>query len=271
MSKELIDIENINLVSEAESLIKAGLISGYKQNIIFTQNYSDLQSRLIEYLIVVNIAQSLQDFCLQNLIQVNLEYPLNNFYNNAFPSFIFEGDVLALEYKERKNHTPLNSKTKRLDIVLSKDTKSVKEWFLSNKPLFGIEVKSINISKKKIKKDIDRLATAMSLTDSVGYNSIQACFVCFFRRFDNDSTTISKNEILKKTKNEKDKWVKYLYEKKIHFSGLDLDLIDINIVNLPVEDFKQADPELNYDHSDVLENTGFINAYMIKITRNAQN
>lgn len=270
MSKEIKSTEKIDIVSEVESLIKAGLIKGYKQNTLFTQNYSGLQDRVIEYLIVVNIAQQLETFCLRNYIQVNLEYPLNSFYNNAFPSFTISGKILEQDFKNRKNHSPEDSKSKRLDIVLTQDKKADNEWFYSVKSIAGIEVKSINQPLRKIKKDIRRLAKAMNLKDEISHNYIEVCFSCFFRRFEKNTTSITKKTIERKTIKEREKWESYFQTLKTKFTDINFELIEINIINLPVEDYHQADPEIDSDYSDVVENTGFINAYMVKITRNEQ-
>lgn len=256
-----------DMIIEIENLIKEGLIKGYKQNLFFTQNYSDLQSRVIEYLIVVNIAQELEHYAFQNYIQVNLEYSLNDFYNNAFPSVITTGKIFAQDLKHRKNHTPIDSKSKRIDIALTKDVKIEGELISSIKSFVGIEVKSINQPNKKIKKDIERMATAMNLQDDISSNNIACCFSCFFKRFDNDSTTISKQDIIKKSGQEKAKWEAYFKKVEDRFPKLKFKLLDTNIVNLPVDDFKYESPELDYNYEDLLEKSGFINAYIVKITR----
>ena len=140
-----------DIVLEVQGLIEQGLIQGYKQNIFFTQNYTDLQSRVIEYLIVVNVAQKLEPLSLRG-VYINLEYPLNEFYNNAFPLFIFEGGFFDQNYIKRKKHSPEDSKSKRIDIVLTSDSTISGELGASQKSLIGIEIKSINQSDKKIIK-----------------------------------------------------------------------------------------------------------------------
>lgn len=257
--------EKKDIVNEIATLIKEGLVKGYKQNIFFTQNYSDLQSRVIEYLIVVNIAQTLENLAQQRGIQINLEYSLNDFYNNAFPSYISTGEIFATDVKKRGNHSPKDSKSKRLDIVLTEENKVAGEIFTSYKSFVGIEVKSINQHHKKIKKDVQRLATAMSLVDSVGTNNIEVCFACFFRRFDNDSTTISKDEIKIKDEFEKKYWKDYFESIEKDYPTLSFELIPTIVANLPVENFSYTNPEIDYEYSDLLENSGYVSAYIIKI------
>ncbi|MFM7017716.1 hypothetical protein [Flavobacterium sp.] len=256
-----------DIILEVQELIKEGLIQGYKQNIFFTQNYSDLQSRVIEYLIVVNVAQKLEHFGIKKSIFINLEYSLNDFYNNAFPSFIFAGEVFAQEHKSRKKHSPDDSKSKRIDIALTQESRLAGEWFTTQKSFVGIEIKSINQSDKKIKKDIERMAKAINLKDNIGQNNIQACFACFFKRFDKDNTTLTKPQIEKKTSAEKKKWEKHFEEIKDTYSDLLFELIDTSIVNMPAEEFNIAPYGDDADYEDLLANTGCINAYIVKITR----
>lgn len=257
----------IEIITKIEELIKEGLIQGYEENLFFTQNYSNLQSRIIEYLIVVNIAQRLKHFGIEKGIQINLEYALNDFYNNAFPKTTSTSKKFATDLKRRKKHSPEDSKAKRLDIVLTKKNKADGEFFSSLKSIVGIEVKSINQDEKNIKKDIERLTKAMALVDDVGKNNIQGCFACFFRRFDKDTTTISKTKITEKIVENENKWSEYFAEIKKNYAQLNFKLIPIVIANLPLENFKY-NPEIDYDYSDVIENSGYVCVYMIKITRN---
>lgn len=266
-NKQIIESQ-INLISEVEKLVKEGLVQGYKQNIFFTQNYSDLQSRVIEYLIVVNVAQKLEQFGIQNNIFINLEYSLNDFYNNAFPSFIFSGEVFAQEHKKRKKHSPSDSKSKRIDIALTQESRLAGEWFSTQKSLVGIEIKSINQSDKKIIKDIERMAIAINLKDDIAQNNIKLCFACFFKRFDNDKNTLTSNQILEKTISERKKWEKHFDALKNTYNELDFELIDTNIVNLPADEYiiNPSDPD-SADYEDLIQNTGCVNAYMVKITK----
>ena len=255
-----------DIVLEVQGLIEQGLIHGYKQNIFFTQNYSDLQSRVIEYLIVVNVAQKLEPLSFRG-IYINLEYSLNDFYNNAFPLFIFEGGLFDQKYIGRKKHSPEDSKSKRIDIVLTSDSSIEGEWGTSQKSLIGIEIKSINQSDKKIIKDIDRMAKAIGLKDEIGQNHIQACFTCFFKRFDKDNSTLTSVEIENKTSAEKKKWKKYFEKIKDIYPELLFEIIDTSIVNIPAEEFSNINLDPEADYSDLITNTGCINAYMVKITR----
>ena len=262
-------IEKRNIITEIEDLIKKGLINGYKENILFTQNYSDLQSRIIEYLIVVNVAKELMHYCFQNGIEINLEHSLNDFYNNAFPSVIFSSEIFGSEATRRKNHSPEDSKIKRLDIVLTQEIKNKGELgFASKKSLVGIEIKSINQSKKKIKEDVIRLSKAMNLVDDVSENNIKAGFACFFRRFDKENGTMTKETYSKRAKKELKKWEDYFMIINEVYPKLNFNICELNVVNLPVEEFIYHTPEIDYDYHEVAQNTGFINAYIIRIDRN---
>jgi hypothetical protein len=257
-----------NLNIEIEELIKKGLINGYKENIIFTQNYSDLQSRIIEYLIVVNVAQELKEYCFKNGLDINLEYSLNDFYNNAFPSAIIEGDFFNTKLLNRKNHSPEDSKSKRLDIVLNSEIVNNGEPFNSKKSFVGIEIKAINQSNKKIKQDIIRLSKALNLSDPISDNYIKAGFACFFKRFDRENIILSKKEFDAKAKKEVEKWETYFEEIDKIYNELRFTITEIKVTNLPVEEYSAHFKEEQHDYSEVAQNTGFINAYIIRIDRN---
>jgi hypothetical protein len=257
-----------NLNIEIEELIKKGLINGYKENILFTQNYSDLQSRIIEYLIVVNVAQELKEYCFKNGLDINLEYSLNDFYNNAFPSAIIEGDFFNTKLLNRKNHSPEDSKSKRLDIVLNSEIVNNGEPFNSKKSFVGIEIKAINQSNKKIKQDIIRLSKALNLSDPISDNYIKAGFACFFKRFDRENIILSKKEFDAKAKKEVEKWETYFEEIDKIYNELRFTITEIKVTNLPVEEYSAHFKEEQHDYSEVAQNTGFINAYIIRIDRN---
>lgn len=258
-----------SLVDNIEILIKNGLINGYKENILFTQNYFDLQSRIIEYLIVVNVAKELLQYCIQNGMEINLEHSLNDFYNNAFPSVIFSGGFFSSKALKRKNHTPEDSKTKRLDIVLTSEMSNEGELgFPSKKSIFGIEIKAINQSNKKIKQDIIRLSKALNLKDPISNNYIKAGFACFFKRFDREEKILSREAYEVKAKKEVEKWQSYFEELGKIYKELRFTITEIKVTNLPVEEFVFHTSEIQYDYSEVAQSTGFINAYIIKIDRN---
>ena len=260
--------DKIKVVNEIENHIKQGLINGYKENILFTQNYSDLQSRIIEYLIVVNVAQELKEYCFKNGLDVNLEYSLNDFYNNAFPSALIEGDFFNTKLLNRKNHSPEDSKSKRLDIVLTTENANNGEPFNSKKSFIGIEIKAINQSNKKIKQDVIRLSKALSLTDPISENYIKAGFACFFKRFDRENSILSKKEFDAKAKREVAKWETYFEELGKIYKELRFTITEIKVTNLPVEDYIAYFKEEQLDYSQVAQSTGFINAYIIRIDRN---
>lgn len=260
--------DKIKTVNEIENRIKQGLINGYKDNILFTQNYSDLQSRIIEYLIVVNVAQELKEYCFKNGLDINLEYSLNDFYNNAFPSAVIEGGIFDSKLLNRKNHSPEDSKSKRLDIVLTSEIANNGEPFNSKKSFVGIEIKAINQSNKKIKQDIIRISKALNLTDPISDNHIKAGFACFFKRFDKEEIILSKEAYEIKAKKEIEKWETYFDEFGKIYKELRFTISEIKVTNLPVEEFTFRFQEEQYDYLEVAQSTGFINAYIIRIDRN---
>lgn len=260
--------DKLKVVNEIENHIKQGLINGYKDNILFTQNYSDLQSRIIEYLIVVNVAQELKEYCFKHGIEINLEYSLNDFYNNAFPLARIEGGIFDSKLLNRKNHSPEDSKSKRLDIVLTTETAFDGITSSSKKSFAGIEIKAINQSNKKIKQDVIRLSKALSLKDPISENYIKAGFACFFKRFDRENIILSKKEFDAKAKREVAKWETYFEELGKIYKELRFTITEIKVTNLPVEEYIAYFKEEQHDYSQVAQSTGFINAYIIRIDRN---
>lgn len=255
------------MVNEIENRIKQGLINGYKENILFTQNYSDLQSRIIEYLIVVNVAQELKEYCFKHGIEINLEFSLNDFYNNAFPSARIEGGIFDSKLLNRKNHSPEDSKSKRLDIVLTTETVFDGVTSSSKKSFAGIEIKAINQSNKKIKQDIIRISKALNLTDPISDNHIKAGFACFFKRLDKEGKILSKEVYLAKAKKEVEYWERYFDDLRKIYKELRFTISEIEVTNLPVEEFTFHFQKEQYDYSEVAQSTGFINAYIIRIDR----
>lgn len=260
--------DKLKVVNEIENRIKRGLINGYKDNILFTQNYSDLQSRIIEYLIVVNVAQELKEYCFKHGIEINLEYSLNDFYNNAFPSARIEGGIFDSKLLNRKNHSPEDSKSKRLDIVLTTETAFDGVTSSSKKSFAGIEIKAINQSNKKIKQDVIRLSKALNLTDPISENYIKAGFACFFKRFDREEKILTREAYEAKAKKDVEKWQSYFEELGKIYKELRFTITEIKVTNLPVEEYITYFKEEQHDYSQVAQSTGFINAYIIRIDRN---
>ncbi|MEO7215530.1 hypothetical protein [Mucilaginibacter sp.] len=263
-------MNNDYIIDKIKEDIKSGLKAGYRENLLFTQNESDLQSKIVEYLVVVNIAQKLKGFCWDSDIKINLEHSLNDFYNWAFPSTTLVGtDIFNLVLNSRGEHAPENSISQRLDIILTKELQLSGDFSTKRRSFVGIEVKGINQYDPKIKTDVKRLAIAMSLNDSIGANSIVCSFACFFKRLDSDTSYISSADIAKKVAAEQGKWFTYFVEIKKEFTDLDFELIEVNIVNSPADEIHFEQSDFDNDLDLLIQMSGHVNAYIIKISRDS--
>jgi hypothetical protein len=258
--------------NELTKAIGNGVKSAYNENIHFTKNWTGLQNRIIESLVVVNIAQFLAKWDIDNCYCIQLEYPMRAFFNGAFPSMKFSKPQSLFENKmvfRSKNHSKRKSKS-RIDIALvaepvpnSGDIFHDPSWI----SLTGIEVKSINKPDKLIIKDIERLAKAMDLTDPIGDNLIEVCYSVFIRRLDNAKSITSTKEITKKSTSEKKKWECRLDELKSEYPSLDFKINEIELVNSVVENFVTPEGPDGVDAASVAEDTGFIICFLVEISR----
>lgn len=266
----VIEEKETNLLQEIENHILEGLKKGYDQNLYFTQNYTDFQSRIIEYLITVNIAQNLEKYCFRKGLSVNLEYPIENFYNGAFPSVKFPEKLFGGNLLNRKDHNPINNKSKRIDIAITEDSMH-NSGYLSNqqRSLVGIEVKALNPVLNKIKEDVLRIVNALNLKDPISRNQILSGYICFFRRFDKDNQTLTKSQIEKLKKKEIEKWSKIINEYSLEFTDLNFEIIPKKLKESPVENILPfGDNPAHENHEDYADNSGLVMAYLIKITHN---
>lgn len=258
--------------SEIESILKKGAIQAYQDNILMVFKHSDFESRMIESLVVVNVAKLLLDWAMNNYYQVHMEYPLRDFYNGAFPAVTWKekASITDSEYMiKRKEHNPKGNKSGRIDIALTRDTHNEGVFISPSwKSQVGIEIKSINQHNSKIIKDIERLSTGLVLSDEVGNNSIKAGYSLFYRRLDKENEVITEDEISTKKSTELNFWKNQFTEFRKNYGSLEYAIEEIVIREAAFEKIKDSyDPE-HFDYHDVAENSGLVVCYLIKITRN---
>jgi hypothetical protein len=257
-------MDKFNLLDEVEKSLKEGVIEAYQQNIKMCYDYTEFKSKMVEYLIVVNIAQKLMEWTLSKYIQVHLEYSLRDFYNNAFPySKCIAESIFDMKSIYRENHNPENNKSARIDIVITQ----LYEKYNKYQSLVGIEVKSINSHKGSIIKDIHRLSKPLSYKDKVGENSLIGCYSLFFRRLDNPKKINTESDDSSKKKKELIKWNSVLNDFKREYPSLNYNLKSILVQNSDYTKIIDSLPEGEIDYSEVAEKTGLIMCYIIKITK----
>jgi hypothetical protein len=278
-------MDSINL-KDIEDIIKEGAKKAYRDNLFLTGNYTDFQSRMIESLVVITIAQKLLDWAFPNYCQVHLEYPIKDFYNGAFPDIIWtQREVFdPTQFVKRQNHNPIKvdsernddvkskeNKSGRIDIAITTEPSSGKEgaFFINPKlkSLIGIEIKAINKSASEIENDFIRMANAVSLEDRISSNGIISCYCLFYRRLDNPKHINSKEEIDRLKVLDKDKWSGKFNELIKSTPILKYDLEPIVISEGAVDGLADYYPPEEFDASEIAEMTGLVVCYLVKIYR----
>jgi len=255
---------------EIEMLLKKGARKAYGENIMMCYQHSDFSSRMIEYVAVVNIAQLLLEWALPKYLQVQLEYPLRDFYNGAFPAIKWKktNDFFNTEMISRTSHSPTKKKS-RIDIAITCEPFNEGGHYISPqyKSLVGIEVKSITKGKSKIKEDIVRLSDALSLKDKIEENGIEACYSLFYRRLDNEKAVNSNSELEDKKIKELKNWKDILIDFESRYQLLKYEIEPIIIEESIIDDIAGQYPPEHFDYQEVAEKTGLIMCYLVKITK----
>jgi hypothetical protein len=274
-------------LKDIEDIIKNGAKKAYIDNLFLTGNYTDFQSRMIESLVVITIAQKLLDWAFPNYYQVQLEYPIRDFYNGAFPDIIWTQREIfdPGKFIKRQNHNPikLNSKLNddvkakenksgRIDIAITTHPSSGKDgaFFIHPKlkSIIGIEIKAINKSALDIENDFIRMANAVSLVDPISSNGIISCYCLFYRRLDNPKQINSKKEIEGLKVSDKIKWSNKFNELIKNTPIIKYDLESIIITEGVVDGLSDYYPPEEFEASEIAEMTGLVVCYLVKIYRN---
>ncbi len=172
--------------------IHLGLRRGYYQYKQLDDSPLGFEGKMTEYLLTVFVGIELNDAeTTVNHKKIRLEYPLWQFYNNAFPKIrqlnkddLFnQSDFIKSEYKKK------NTK-QRIDIaIIGKDVDD------NERSYHGIELKAINTNYNGTLNDLQRLSNAMITNDVSDTNSITSCFFGCIKSYQNIGKPMSKNEI----------------------------------------------------------------------------
>lgn len=278
-------MDSINL-KDIEDIIKEGAKKAYRDNLFLTGNYTDFQSRMIESLVVITIGQKLLDWAFPNHCQVQLEYPIKDFYNGAFPDIVWTQREIfdPTQFVKRQNHNPIKinfegnedfkskaNKSGRIDIAITTEPSSGKEgaFFINPKlkSLIGIEIKAINKSASEIENDFIRMANAVTLEDQISSNGILSCYCLFYRRLDNPKHINSKEDIDRLKVKDKDKWSCKFNEFIKSAPTVKYDLEPIVISEGSVDGLADYYPPEEFEASEIAEMTGLVVCYLVKIYR----
>lgn len=186
----------MNYRKEIIDAIHLGLMRGYNRKLEFRNKWIAFEDKMTEYLLTVFVATELHKFsCYGKSTAIELEYPLYQFYNNAFPEAIWTNqEELFAEHKYLSREYSAEVTLERMDItVMYEEQINLTKNYRS---LHGIEVKAINTGYGGVMKDIERLAQSMvENQDVTGENSILSCYSAFVKSYSNGNRPTLQSEI----------------------------------------------------------------------------
>lgn len=253
---------------EVKEQIKIGLIKGYKQNLLLLSSYSVFIEQVREYLLTVNVAQQLLEWNENHYYKIQLEYPIFQFYNNAFLSNELDvTDIFDMVLIQRETgHSPTKKLNQKIDIAITQEqTNSI--GYSHERTLSGIELKAVNKCENEIINDAKRMSNAMIRTDKISPNSIEFCFCGFLRRFDTSEEIVTDSYILNKTIQEQNLWITICNSLASEFTALDFSVEKFDVVNTSFEVVAEIHKQMGSDYSEVANDTGIVVGYIMTITR----
>lgn len=263
-------------MDNVQNIIKAiqlGLRRGYNQNLRFKNKFISFESKMTEYLLTVAVANELSEINnYGKLVNIEVEYSLCQFYNNAFPIGIWtnENDLFtSSEYIKREYEA--DPSKKRIDIAVMYDDNNG----LINKyrSLHGVEIKSVNTHYSGIINDLGRLSDSMITDfDRTGTNSIQSCYSAFIKSYSDNSKPTLKSEIennCKKIINFLDKKLNEKFRNQKIYKSLSYSIHTENIDSSSFEEYYEQnkhipDFEIGWDPDS---ETGSVLGVIIEINR----
>lgn len=254
--------------SEIISHLKAGLIKGYKQNLLLLTSYDDFIDQVREYLLTVNVAQQLIEWNNNHSYKIRIEYPVLYFYNNAFVSFDIDFiSIFDMPITHRQlGHSPTEKLYQKIDLAITEEQGGANAS-THERTKVGIELKGINKNENDIKDDARRMARAMLLNDSISDNSIEFCLCGFLRRFDSDDEMITANDITDNIASETTHWNNICNELKQEFTNLNFSIDIFEVINTPVELIREVHLEMGSDYHQVANETGNVAGGVLIIER----
>ncbi|WJS93385.1 hypothetical protein NYQ10_14925 [Flavobacterium johnsoniae] len=254
--------------SEIIEQIKIGLTKGYNQNLLLLSSSSYFIEQVREYLLTVNVAQQLLEWNKYHNYKIQLEYPILQFYNNAFLSHDLDvTDIFNMVLLQRQTgHSPTNKLNQKIDIAITREETDF-QAFSQDRTICGIELKAINKTDNEIINDAKRMGSAMTLTDNISSNSIQYCFCGFLRRFDKCEELVTDIFIKTKIIQEQNRWDSICTNLSIEFSTLNFSVEKFDVVNTSLELIADIHNKMGSDFSEVANATGIIVGYILSINR----
>jgi hypothetical protein len=239
--------------------IRQGVRNAYFENQALKTSYKSFDSSIVEYLITVNIAQSLFKWNaeLGYIHSIALEFDVGDFVKNCFPQRVEIIDLWSTIITTPESSTIQHNDSGRLDIAIFKN---------QNESYFPIEVKAINLNYDLIVEDVERIAKVITKKDLNGINNTACCGFCVFLKYIGGDKRVShpaglascKNRIISEFKNR----VKHLETQ--HSCKISADPFEIcKKTNIDI-----VDNPLIKEYGEAAEETGSIFGVLVKIERN---
>jgi len=262
----------LNTTSLEQHMI-TGLRKGYIQKQTLHAAYYDSDLNIVEYLLTVNVAQTLIDWNLENGMSYSLflEYPTDNFFKNAFVPYMIVGDdifdttiihPLAAQQLDKRE----DIRQGRLDLAVCQGAVGMSDFKSS---VVGIELKGINPRTEKVIEDIDRLVLALTMKDDKFENSIQVGYCLHIKKLGGNKRASAEKSLRNAMEGSIDKLRTFVSEHVASTShGIQAELLSDVIDLTSSENFtSSADQEERWTYDEVAERTNIVSAVLIKLTR----
>jgi hypothetical protein len=256
-----------------EKHMTTGLRNGYNQKLTLHADYYDSDLDIVEYLLTVNVAQTLSIWNQENGMKYSLflEYPTGKFFKNAFVPYMIVGDnifdttvihPLAAQQLDKRQ----DIRQGRLDLAVCQGAVGMSDFKSS---VVGIELKGINPSTEKVFEDIDRLVLALTMEDKKFANSIQAGYCLHIKKLGGSKRASTENNL----KNAMDGSINRLRSSvSAHLvstsPSIQAEILSEVIELNSSENFTpSAGQEQEWTYDEVAERTYIVSAVLIKLTR----
>lgn len=239
--------------------IKQGTKNAYFENKSLKTSYKSFDGEIVEYLITVNIAQTLYKWKEEqgHFHSISLEFDVEEFIKNCFPNRVHLIDlwttITAIPYTSPLKHDDSG----RLDIAIFKN---------ECESYCPIEVKAINQNYDSILEDVERITKIITKKSLIGIENTAAFGFCVFLKYIGGEKRVSHSIGLENTKEriifEFGNKVKHLETKfncKINTDPFEIIKMNSNdLLNNPLID----------EYSEAASETGNIFGVLVKVERN---
>lgn len=271
-SKALAKYTALNTISLDQHMV-TGLRKGYVQKQTLHAAYYDSDLDIVEYLLTVNVAQTLIDWNFGNGMNYSLflEYPTDKFFKNAFVPYMIVGDdifdttiIHPLAAKQIDKREDIRQG--RLDLAVCQGAVGISDFKSS---VVGIELKGINPRTEKVLEDIDRLVLALTMKDDNFENSIQVGYCLHIKKLGGNKRASTKQSLTNAMDGSIDKLRNCVSGHVASTSsGIQVEVIAEVIDLTSSEDFtSSADQEESWTYDEVAERTNIVSAVLIKLAR----